>query len=201
MADQLAERDDSVLDQARASSLGLEARIARLEAESQIRQLIARYSFDIDDRRVEAVRDLFAEDAVLRSADGVMNATGVDAIMRQFDGRFAVLGPGHHVMHDIQIDFESETTARGRVSGHAELWRGGRMMVAALRYADRYRQTPRGWKFAERVISFLYYVPVDSYPGILGQTNRNHAYADPLPADFPESLPDWIAYERSQGRA
>ena len=30
----------------------LEARIARLEAESQIRQLIARYSFDIDDRRV-----------------------------------------------------------------------------------------------------------------------------------------------------
>jgi hypothetical protein len=75
------------------------------------------------------------------------------------------------------------------------------MMVAALRYADRYRETPRGWKFAERVISFLYYVPVESYPGILGQADRNHAYAAPLPADFPENLPDWLAYERSQGRA
>ena len=43
----------------------LESRIARLEAESQIRQLVARYSFDIDDRRVDAVRALFADDAVL----------------------------------------------------------------------------------------------------------------------------------------
>lgn len=198
---EMAAQGASPLTDANGSGANLESRIARLEAESQIRQLVARYSFDIDDRRVEAVRSLFADDAVLRSADGVMNASGVDAIMRQFDGRFAVLGPGHHVMHDIQIDFESDTTARGRVSGHAELWRGGRMMVAALRYADRYRQTPRGWKFAERVISFLYYVPVERYPGILGTRNRNHAYADPLPADFPESLPDWVAYEHSQGRA
>ncbi|OYZ35918.1 MAG: hypothetical protein B7Y31_10885, partial [Novosphingobium sp. 16-62-11] len=52
-----------------AGQADLAARIARLEAESQVRQLIARYSFDIDDRRVDAVRDLFADDAVLRSAD------------------------------------------------------------------------------------------------------------------------------------
>lgn len=179
----------------------IEARIARLEAESQVRQLIARYSFDIDDRRVDAVRDLFADEAVLRSADGVMHARGVDAIMAQFDGRFAVLGPGHHVMHDVQIDFESDSAARGRVSGHAELWRNGQMMVAALRYADRYCRTARGWKFAERVISFLYYVPVDAYPGILGRPDRNHAYASPLPADFPEALPDWVSYHQSQASA
>lgn len=179
----------------------LAARIARLEAESHVRQLIARYSFDIDDRRVAAVRDLFADDAVLRSADGVMHARGVDAIMAQFDGRFAVLGPGHHVMHDVQIDFESDTTARGRVSGHAELWRNGQMMVAALRYADRYALTPRGWKFTERVISFLYYVPVDAYPGILGRADRNHANANPLPADFPESLPDWVSYHQNHAPA
>lgn len=176
----------------------LESRIARLEAESQIRQLVARYSFDIDDRRVDAVRALFADDAVLRSHDGVMQAVGVDAIMAQFDGRFSVLGPGHHVMHDIQIDFDDDDAARGRVSGHAELWRNGQMMVAAIRYADRYRKTGTGWKFAERVLGFLYYVPVDAYPGILGQRNRNHAYADPLPADFPEGSADWIAYELSQ---
>lgn len=176
----------------------LESRIARLEAESQIRQLVARYSFDIDDRCVDSVRALFADNAVLRSHDGVMHAAGVDAIMAQFDGRFAVLGPGHHVMHDIQIDFVSDDEARGRVSGHAELWRNGRMMVAAIRYADRYCKCATGWKFAERVLGFLYYVPVETYPGILGHRNRNHAYADPLPADFPEGTADWIAYEQSQ---
>ena len=177
---------------------GLARRIARLEAESQIRQLIARYAFDIDDRRTDAVRALFAEDAVLRSSDGVMQAAGVDAIMAQFDGRFAVLGPGQHVMHDVQIDFDSETSARGRVSGHAELWRKGRMMVAAIRYADQYRLTGQGWKFAERVIGFLYYVPVEAYPGVLGRPDRNQAYAEPLPADFPECLPDWQAYAHAQ---
>ena len=59
----------------------LEARIAKLEAESEIRQLIARYCFYIDERDIAKVRTLFTPDATLRSADGVMNATGVDAII------------------------------------------------------------------------------------------------------------------------
>lgn len=180
----------------------LEDRIARLEAESQIRQLIAHYSFDIDDRLIENIRELFAEDGVLKSRDGVMYAKGPDAIIEQYHGRFDVLGPGHHFMHDVQIDFPdgAPTTATGRVSGHAELMRKGRMMVAALRYADRYRKTGAGWKFAEREIGFLYYVPVEDYPGILLRPDRNRAYDTPAPADFPETLPSWTAYERSRGR-
>lgn len=173
-------------------------RIARLEAESDIRRLVARYCFDIDDRRIDALRTLFAPDAVLRSCDGVMQARGVDAIMAQYDGRFAALGPGQHVMHDVLIEFDSDTAARGRVSGHAELWRNDTMMVAALRYDDRYVLTPAGWQFAERVIGFLYYVPVGAYPGILGRGDRNQAYAQPMPADFPEPLPDWVAYHQSR---
>ena len=180
----------------------LDDRIARLEAESQIRQLVARYCFTIDDRDIAGVRALFTDDAVLNSADGVMNATGLDAIMAQYDGRFDVLGPGHHFMHDIQIDFigDGKREATGRVSGHAELWRANRMMVAALRYADRYCNTDAGWKFAARTISFLYYVPVEHYPGILGKPDRNHAYAAPMQADFPERLPSWIAYEKARAR-
>jgi hypothetical protein len=128
-----------------------------------------------------------------------MHARGLDAIMAQYRGRFAVLGPGQHVMHDLVIDFTGADEARGRVSGHAELWRGGRMMIAALRYDDRYRATAGAWKFAERVISFLYYVPLEEYPGILGTRDRNHAYAQPLPADYPEALPSWEAYEAAIG--
>ncbi len=182
--------------------VSLEDRIAKLEAESQIRQLVARYSFTIDDRDIDAIRALFTDDATIKSADGVMNATGVDAIMAQYDGRFDVLGPGHHFMHDIQIDFvgDGKTEATGRVIGHAELWRTGKMMVCAIRYADKYRNTDAGWKFAERTISFLYYVPVDKYPNILAGPNRNHGYAEPKPADFPEQLPTWIAYEKAHGR-
>ncbi|GGC22900.1 hypothetical protein GCM10011371_08220 [Novosphingobium marinum] len=178
----------------------MEARIARLEAESQIRQLIAHYCFDIDDRNIEAVRNLFTDDGILKSADGVMFAQGPDAIIEQYHGRFDVLGPGHHFMHDVQIDFvgDGSVEATGRVSGHAELKRKGMMMVTALRYADKYRNTPAGWKFAEREIQFLYYVPVSEYPGILLRSDRNLAYDEPGPADFPERLPSWIEYHKSR---
>lgn len=181
----------------------LEERIARLEAESQIRQLIARYCFYIDDRHVDLIKTLFTADGTLRSADGVMNATGVDAIIDQYHGRFDVLGPGHHFMHDVQLDFigDGAKEATGRVSGHAELWRNGKMMVCGIRYKDLYRNTAEGWRIADREISFIYYVPVAEYPDILGGPNRNRAYPEPKAADFPERLPSWVAYEKSRGRA
>lgn len=177
----------------------LETRVARLEAESQIRQLVARYCFTIDDRDLDGVAALFTDDATVRSADGVMAATGIEAIIDQYRDRFTVLGAGQHFMHDIAIDFVGDSEARGRVAGHAELWRKDQMMVAGIRYADIYRRTDHGWKFAERTINFLYYVPLAEYPGILGHRDRNRAGAEAKEADFPEKLDSWIAYERATG--
>ena len=50
----------------------------------------------------------------------------------------------------------------------------------------------------ERVIQFLYYVPVSEYPDILLTANRNRAYDTPAPADFPEALPSWIEYHKER---
>ncbi len=71
----------------------LEKRIARIEAESAIRRLIAAYCFTIDDRDMPGIAALFADDARVASQDGVMEARGIDAIMAQYRQRFAVLGP------------------------------------------------------------------------------------------------------------
>ena len=173
--------------------MDLEQRIARLEAESQIRQLISRYCFTIDDRLIEENSALFAPDAKVRSADGVMNSKGVDAIKAMYAQRFAALGPGAHYMHDLQLDFVGDdlSEARGRVSGHAELERNGQMMVCSIRYKDEYRKFGDRWLFQDREISFLYYVSVAEYPGILLQSDRNRAYEENKLADFPESLPSW----------
>lgn len=178
----------------------IELRLARLEAESEIRRLAASYCFDIDDREIARIAALFTDEACVRSADGVMNATGREAIMSMYEGRFAALGPGAHYTHDHWIDLSSfeEGRARGRVTGHAELERNGQMMVCALRYDDVYHKGEIGWQFAERVIQFLYYVPVGEYEGILLTRDRNRAYADPRPADYPEQLPNWHAYGNGQ---
>lgn len=173
--------------------MDLEARIARLEAEADIRRLAARYCFTIDDRDLDGIAALFTDDATVRSADGMMAATGRDAILQMYQKRFSVLGPGAHYMHDHWIDLADHEAgrARGRLTGHAELQRNGAMMVCALRYDDVYRRCADGWRFAERLIQFLYYVPVADYPGILLERERNRAYETPRPADYPEGLPHW----------
>jgi len=178
----------------------LDTRLARIEADLALRQLVARYCFFIDDRDLDGVATLFTPDAVVRSGDGVMNARGRDALIAQYRDRFRALGPGAHYMHDVAIWLDSPgtdrlpDTARLKVSGHAELWRNGQMMVVGLRYDDTCRLTAEGWRFAERVIQYLYYCPVQDYPGILGRTERNLAYATPSAADVPENTATWKAY-------
>lgn len=171
------------------------ARLDRLEAESAIRALAARYCFAIDNHDLPAVADLFTGDARVFSRDGVMDARGREAIIRQYEGRFAVLGPSNHVSHDHWIRFgDDPDLAEGLLSAHAELWRNETMMVAALRYDDVYRREDGVWRFAERALSFLYYVPLADYSAILGQADRMRAYDQPAPADYPEKLPSWKDY-------
>lgn len=170
-------------------------RIERVETDLAIRALCARYCFAIDDHDLDAVGDLFIDDARVWSRDGVMNAHGRAAIIEQYRGRFAVLGPSNHVSHDHWIHFgDDRDAATGLLSAHAELYRNDTPMVAALRYADRYRREGGSWRFAERELSFLYYVPLSQYPGILGANDRMRAYAEPAPADYPENLPSWRDY-------
>lgn len=177
------------------SSNHLAARLDRLESESAIRALSARYCFAIDNHDVAAVADLFTADARVYSRDGVMDATGRDAIIHQYEGRFAVLGPSNHVSHDHWIQFgDDQDRATGTLSAHAELWRNETTMVTALRYDDVYRREDGVWRFQERGLAFLYYVPLADYSSILGRRDRMRAYAEPAVADYPEKLPTWKDY-------
>ncbi len=170
-------------------------RVERLEAESAIRALAARYCFAIDNHDLAAVRELFTEDARVYSRDGVMEATGRDAIIRQYEERFRVLGPSNHVSHDHWIRIGGAADgATGTLSAHAELWRNDQMMVTALRYEDEYRREDGVWRFAQRELAFLYYIPVADYVRVLGEEKRMRAYAEPAPADYPERLSTWRDY-------
>lgn len=173
-----------------AGGADLGARVARLEDIHQIRQLVSRYGFAVDDRDVEAVKRLFAEDGVLRTESGPPKGHGVEAIGAYFGGRFAVLGPTHHFTHDHVIDFDDEdpALAHGRVSSHAEVWRDGAPMLTALRYLDTYVRLSDGWRFRSRTQSYMYFVDVRQYPEALGHRLRvrlGPTEADWRPADWP----------------
>lgn len=175
----------------------LARRIRTLEDRAELRELIARYGIAVDDRDIDALTDLFTPDASFRSADGVMGASGRDAVIEQFRGRFAALKATNHIAHDQILELGADPdTAGGLVSSHAEVCRNGRAFVAALRYRDRYRRHEGRWRFAQRTLSFLYYLPVEEYAEALGTRLRMRAYGDRRPADYPESLPAWRRYHQ-----
>ena len=177
---------------------GLEARIRRLEDIAAIHDLVGRYGIAMDDRDLAAFPDLFVDDVLLKSADGVMNARGLSTVTELFRGRFVVLGPSNHFTHDKVITFDDADpdSARGLVLAHAEMNRNGQAMIAAIRYHDRYRRVGGRWKIAERTLTFFYYVAASEYVDALGAglKLRQRAYAEPMPPDWPENLPTWKAY-------
>jgi ketosteroid isomerase-like protein len=173
----------------------LERRIQRLEDRFELRELVARYGIAIDDRDIDSLTELFTPDARFRSQDGVMNALGREAVLEQFRGRFSALKATNHIAHDLILTFGGDpNTVSGLVTSHAEVWRNGRALIAAIRYSDTYRKHEDRWRFADRLLAFLYYLPVDEYAQGLGSRLRMRAYGDQRPADYPEALPSWRQY-------
>ncbi|MEI6459419.1 MAG: nuclear transport factor 2 family protein [Pseudomonadota bacterium] len=187
---------------AAGSDRTLAQRIERLEARAAIRALVGTYCITVDVRDLDGIAQCFTRNGIMRSADGVMNASGREAVIAQFHGRFAVLGPSNHFTHDhiIQFDDQDANIASGSLNTHAELIRNGEMLVASLRYRDRYQYEEGRWRFAERVLSFFYYARPGELPEVLGSALRNRAYPEPMAADFPEESPFWSAYYRERPR-
>lgn len=176
-----------------AANQSLEARLALVEDQLAIRDLTARYNFAMDNRDLASASLLFTPDASFGSKDGAMRATGIDAIVKQFEGRFSVLGATNHFAHDHVIWFESATRARGNLSVHAEVWRKEEPQITALRYDDVYVKGADGlWRFQERLLSFFYYLHVKDYATAMGRLERNMASGTPVAADYPERLPTYV---------
>ncbi|MEU7693818.1 nuclear transport factor 2 family protein [Microbispora hainanensis] len=168
----------------------LEDRVRRLEDRKAIEELAVLYGFIMDERDEEGIRQIFCEDATLRSQDGVFAAEGIEEIVKTYLGRFAALGPTNHFSHGhvIRFDANDPDMATGLLASHAEVTRDGVAMQVALRYKDVYRRVDGKWRFADRLMSYMYYMPIAELPGGLGDRDSMRAYGDRRPADWPEVL-------------
>ena len=165
-------------------------RIKQLEDRAAIQELAILYGFIMDERDEQGIRQIFCEDATLRSEDGVFAATGIEEIVRTYMGRFAQLGPTNHFSHGhvVRFDETDPDRARGLLASHAEVSRNGVAMQVALRYKDTYRRVDGSWRFADRLMGYMYYLPFDELSAGLGVRDSVRAYGDHRPADWPEVL-------------
>ena len=114
----------------------LDERIRRLEDRAAIQELGILYGFVMDERDGDGIREIFCEDATLRSQDGVFKANGIEEIVETYLGRFAALGPTNHFSHGhvVILDDTDPDRATGLIASHAEVSRNGVAMQVALRF-------------------------------------------------------------------
>ena len=181
---------------------GLSERVARLEAQEEIRDLVARYGMAVDDRDVDGLADMFTSDAKFALADGMVANQGRQAVIDFYSGRMAAFGATYHYPHShvIELDADRPGHATGMVNAHAELALDGRTLVTALRYFDEYRVEDGRWCFVERRVAMIYYMDMaELADGGLCDSDRKRYFGTVGPAELPESLDTWKRFFAEAG--
>jgi hypothetical protein len=128
----------------------LEARIARLEAEREIRKLKARYLNACDAKDVETIRACFAPDAKIDYAP--MGEFTVDGLIDIFT-QIAVVSPitDVHQMHNGEIELldADHASARWNLGFTTYDPRTRKFRVMSGFYHDEYIRTPVGWRISK----------------------------------------------------
>lgn len=168
--------------------MDLEARIRRLEDAQELRQLCGRYSLAVDDHDFARLGDVFARDASYGWHGRDPDATGREAVVALLRSRLEPSGPSFHVNHDHIVDWDDgdPNLASGVVFAHAEGSPGGRHMINAIRYHDRYVREEGRWRILERQLAFLYITAVEDYAGVLTADVRLRHVDPPLPGHWPD---------------
>ncbi|MGY1814494.1 nuclear transport factor 2 family protein [Blastococcus sp. SYSU D00820] len=172
----------------------LAARLDRLEAVEEIRQLAARYALALDSRDVPALVALFAGD--VRVGDG---RVGRAALAEWFDPVLRPYGITFHLVGNHVITRTGPDTAEGLVYCRPEHEVGREWIVMPVVYHDRYvREDDGHWYFRSRKPKPLYAADVRQNP--LEVPGRFSFPGNPYvtAASLPEDWATWRAFWAQQ---
>jgi ketosteroid isomerase-like protein len=135
----------------------LEARVQDLEAECEIRNLIARYLLKVDAKDFEGIAETFTKDGVMDFGGlaGLGNYRGRKAIAKVFRDTEGVSGFTWHLAHTPYIEVHGD-----RAIGHWG-WTvlglpGAEAFELGGVYYDEYVKTDEGWKIKKKVATAYY---------------------------------------------
>ena len=162
----------------------LEARIERLEALDEIRQLAAKYAVALDSRDLDALVNLFIDDV------SVGERRGRAALREWYDTemRHDLLGSAHGVLGHV-IDVHDVDHASGLAYSRNDLETESVWVIEFLAYLDGYERRNRRWFFVRRIPLFWYQGDITD-PLVGGQKMR---WPDAPRHDggFHDAFPSW----------
>ena len=169
------------------------ARVARLEALDEIRQLVARYALSLDMRDLDAHVNLFAED-IRVSRDQVGRAH----LKRWLDDtlRLQFTGTSHHTGNHI-IEFEDSDHAIGVLyskNEHETPCENGEVewVIMQMLYWDNYERIDGRWYFRRRLPCYWYATDLNKPP--VGEQKMRWPDREPYEGAFHELFPSWEAF-------
>lgn len=161
------------------------ARLDRLEAIEEIRQLAAKYSLSLDMRDLDAHVNLFAPDIrVSRERIGRAHLKAwVDETLRnQFTGT------SHHLGQHI-IEFKDPDHAIGVLYSKNEHECGDEWIIMQMLYWDDYERLQGRWYFRRRLPCYWYAVDLNKPP--LGELKMRWPDREPYEGAFHDLFPSW----------
>nr|WP_090345408.1 nuclear transport factor 2 family protein [Mycolicibacterium malmesburyense]CRL77738.1 hypothetical protein CPGR_04392 [Mycolicibacterium malmesburyense] len=130
----------------------LEARIERLEALDEIRQLAAKYAVALDMRDLDALVNLFVDDV---KVPGKLHGRAALRDWYDTELRHNLLGSAHGVLGHV-IDIHDTLTASGLVYSRNDLETESVWVIEMLAYLDSYERREGHWYFLRRTPLFWY---------------------------------------------
>ena len=163
----------------------LTARIERLEALDEIRQLAAKYTVALDKRDLDALVNLFGDDV---RVPGKRN--GRAALRQWYDVelRHDLMGSAHGVLGHV-IDTHDADHASGLVYSRNDLETESVWVIELLAYLDAYERRDGRWFFARRTPLFWYQSDITDPP--LGPRKMRWPNTTPHEGHFHAAFPSW----------
>jgi hypothetical protein len=166
---------------------GLLARIERLEALDEIRQLPAKYALCVDQRDLDGLVNLFVDDVGVPGKQ-----QGRQALKRWYDSQLrSVLGTAHGVLGHV-IDIESPDLASGLVYSRNDLETESEWLIEMMGYLDRYERRAGHWYFQRRTPLFWYECDITNPP--LGSKKIRWPAREPVDGAFHDAFPTWSQF-------
>lgn len=141
-----------------------ERRLARLEAESYIRDLLVKYCYCYDSNDIDGVMATFSQDCVLVNPRATF--VGAEAIQRNYEHLFTTRRYSFHHVTNATMRFDESLNEASVTSYWSDkhVGKSGSIDGSDGTYADRLKKVGNKWKITERRITANIFYVMTPYP-------------------------------------